>query len=185
VRRAPTPLPRLFTAALLGLGGVSCGASIQAVYEGDVRFEHCMALDSRPDMKPTIRRVCWDEWRKFYTFGQTRDRTEYAAVRERQLSVASDFDEGDAQLAKVSGPSAVEPTSALAPPPMLIAVVDAGAPDSLPDAPPDAEIDAAPPAAGCAADCEQDWGFCRSRCKTAPCDKGCSSKYKRCMKRCF
>ena len=155
------------------------------MYEGDVRFEHCMALDARPDVKPTIRRMCWDEWRQFYTFGQTRDRTEYAALRARQLGVEGDFDEGDVQLAKAPGPSAVEPTSALAPPPRLIAVVDSGLADAHVDAPPDAEVDAAPPASGCAADCEQAWTFCRNECKTAPCDKACSSKYKRCMKRCF
>lgn len=171
---------------LLGLGAVSCGASLQAVYESDVRFEHCMALDALPEMKPTIRRACWDEWRKYYTFGQTRDRIEYAALRDRQLSVASDFDEGDWQLDKSSEPSAVEPMSALAPPPMLIAatVIDAGAADAPADTS-EAEIDGAPPAAGCAADCEQSWGFCRGECKGAPCEKGCSSKYKRCMKRCF
>jgi hypothetical protein len=188
VRRAPTPLSRLLTAAFLGLGGVSCGASIQAVYEGDVRFEHCMALDSRPDMKPTIRRVCWDEWRKFYTFGQTRDRIEYAALRDRQLSGTSDFDEGDVKLSQPSNPSSIEPTSALAPPPMLIAAADAGAapaPTPAPVATADAAAEAAPPAADCAAACEQTWTFCRGECKTAPCEKGCSSKYKRCMQRCF
>src|SRR3954466_10275807 len=91
------PLARrsLVTAALFGFGAISCGASIQAIYEGDVRFEHCMALDSRPDVKPTLRRACWDEWKKFYTFGQTRDRVDYAAVRTAQLSIVSDFDEGD------------------------------------------------------------------------------------------
>ena len=185
MRLAPTSLPRLLAAALLGLALVSCGASLQAVYEGDVRFEHCMALDARPDVKPTIRRTCWDEWRKFYTFGQTRDRTEYAALRDRQLGVASDFDEGDAQLAKMSGPSFADPTSALAPPPRLIAAVDSGLADALSDAPPDAEVDSGPPASGCASGCEQAWGGCRSECKSAPCEKACSSTYKRCMKRCF
>ena len=63
---------------------MSCGASLQAVYEGDVRFEHCMALDAQPEVKPTIRRTCWEEWRKFYTFGQTRDRTEYAGYFRAQ-----------------------------------------------------------------------------------------------------
>lgn len=188
MRRASSFRLRLFAAALLGLGAVSCGASLQALYEGDVRFEHCMALDARPDMKPTIRRVCWDEWRKFYTFGQTRDRIEYAALRDRQLSGASDFDEGDWQLDK-SSKSSVDPTSALAPPPILIAavVVDAGAEDAQADASDasDAEVDGAPPAAGCASDCEQGWSFCRGECKAAPCEKACSSKYKRCMKRCF
>ncbi len=165
---------------------MSCGASLQAVYEGDVRFEHCMALDAQPDMKPTIRRACWDEWRKFYTFGQTRDRIEYAALRDRQLSGASDFDEGDWQLGKSSRSSSIDPTSALAPPPMLIAaaVVDAGEGDAQVDAA-EAEVDGAPPAAGCATECEQAWSFCRGECKAAPCEKACSSKYKRCMKRCF
>jgi hypothetical protein len=185
VRRASF-LPRLLAAALLGLGAVSCGASLQAVYEGDVRFEHCMALDARPDMKPTIRRVCWDEWRKFYTFGQTRDRIEYAALRDRQLSGASDFDEGEWQLGKASDPSSIDPTSALAPPPILIAaaVTDAGEGDAQAGAS-DAESDGAPPAAACASECEQAWGFCRGECKAAPCEKACSSKYKRCMKKCF
>ena len=32
-------------------GTTCCGASIQAVYEGDVRFEHCMSLDARPDVE--------------------------------------------------------------------------------------------------------------------------------------
>jgi hypothetical protein len=155
------------------------------VYEGDVRFEHCMALDAQADIKPTLRRACWDEWRKFYTFGQTRDRIEYAALRDRQLSGASDFDEGDWQHGKVGDPSAVpEPTSALAPPPLLIAVTDAGAADAR-SITGDAAADSAPPAADCAAECEQAWGFCRRECKTDPCDKGCSSKYKRCMRRCF
>ena len=77
--------------ALLTTGG--CGASLNAVYEGDVRFEHCMALDSMADVKPTIRRACWEEWSTYYTFGQTRDRVEYAAIRQRQLVRASNFDE--------------------------------------------------------------------------------------------
>lgn len=171
---------------LLGLGGVSCGASLQALYEGDVRFEHCMALDSRSDIKPRIRRACWDEWRIYYTFGQTRDRIEYAALRDRQLSGASDFDEGEWQLDNSSEPSPVDPVSALAPPPMLIAavVVDAGVGDAQVDAA-DAEVDSAPPAAPCATDCEQSWSFCRGECKAASCEKECSGKYKRCMKRCF
>ena len=91
--------PRLvfagFVGALACVCAPSCGASIQAVYEGDVRFEHCMALDARPDVKPTIRRACWEEWVEFYTFGQTRDRIDYAHVREKQLGAASDFDEAD------------------------------------------------------------------------------------------
>jgi hypothetical protein len=166
---------------------ISCGASIQAVYEGDVRFEHCMGLDARPDIKPTIRRACWEEWVKFYTFGQTRDRIDYAHMREKQLSAASDFDEGDWQPSKPSGPSAVpEPTSVLAPPPMML-TTDGGAADG--DAadgkgPADA-AEERPPGSECTSECEQGWSFCKKDCKTAACEKACTSKYKRCMKRCF
>jgi hypothetical protein len=172
-----------FAAASL-ITALSCGASIRAVYEGDVRFEHCMSLDAYADVKPTLRRACWEEWLKFYTFGQTRDRIDYARQRQQQLSAASDFEESEPN--KPSGPSAVpEPISALAPPPMILVtdggVTDAGADDAASDA--DAAVE--PPGAACSADCEQRWNFCRNGCKTAPCEKSCTTKYKQCMKRCF
>ncbi len=164
----------------------ACGASIQAVYEGDVRFEHCMALDSRPDVKPTIRRACWEEWTKFYTFGQTRDRVEFAVVRVRQLSGASDFDEGEWASGRTAAAAVPEPTSALAPPPMMLssASSDGGAPA------PDASVatspeERPPPSADCAGECEETWNFCRQECKTPACEKACTGKYKRCMRRCF
>jgi hypothetical protein len=171
--------PRLLFAVFAGACAcaLSCGASIQAVYEGDVRFEHCMALDSRPDVKPTLRRGCWEEWVKFYTFGQTRDRIDYALARERQLSAASDFDEADWVPPQAGAPIAVpDPTSAFAPPPMMLGN-DGGAPDA-----------AAPPVTderqACTDDCQQSLDACRHACKTAPCEKACSGYYKRCTKRC-
>ena len=189
MRRASRPL--VGALALVATGLAACGASIQAVYEGDVRFEHCMALDSRPDVKPTLRRACWQEWVRFYTFGQTRDRVEYAKNREKQLSGASDFDEQSfAESASLAVP---DPTSALAPPPMMLTPdggttdAAAGAPattDAAAPPPPVAE-DAAPPAAECTAACETTWQSCRGACKTPGCDKECTGKYKRCMRRCF
>jgi hypothetical protein len=165
----------------------ACGASLNAVYEGDVRFEHCMALDSRTDVKPTIRRACWEEWVRFYTFGQTRDRVEYATLRQKQLSKASDFDEGEWVPRSGREPSAVpEPTSALAPPPMML-VADAGTPtetDASTQAPRPPEA-GPPPAADCTAECEESWTFCRQECKSPACEKGCAGKYKGCMRRCF
>lgn len=172
--------------AALAVAATACGASINALYEGDVRFEHCMALDSRPDVKPTLRRVCWEEWVKFYTFGQTRDRVEYAILRQKQLGKASDFDEGNWNPPGSRGPSAVpEPTSALAPPPMML-VLDAGAPppDAGPPAPPPSG-EGPPPAADCTDECAESWGFCRQDCKSLACEKSCASNYKRCMRRCF
>ena len=78
-------------ALVLTLVLAGCGANVQAVYEGDVRFEHCMALDSTADIKPRISRRCWVEWLAFYTYGQTRDRVAHAELRIRQLSGVSDF----------------------------------------------------------------------------------------------
>jgi hypothetical protein len=170
--------PILALAALLPpviAGAAACGPSIQATYESDVRFEHCMALDSRADVKPTIRRACWVEWVEQYNFGQTRDRVDYAQRREKQLRTASDFDEADWAVPDPTRViAAPEPTSAFAPPPIL-AASDAGAPDAS----------AGAGAGGtCVADCEQTSEACRAACKTAQCEKACTARYKRCAKRC-
>lgn len=151
-----------------------------------MRFEHCMALDSRPDVKPTIRRACWEEWTKFYTFGQTRDRVEYAMVRQKQLRNASDFDEGDWTPPQTAAAVAPEPTSALAPPPITLAAADAGAPDAAPvSSAAKLDGDKAPPSSECSAACQDDWTLCRQDCRSPACEKSCTGKYKRCMRRCF
>jgi hypothetical protein len=179
----------LAAALALGFGSVSCGASIQAVYEGNVRFEHCMALDARPDVKPTIRRACWEEWVKFYTFGQTRDRVDYARQRRQQLMGASDFDEGEWRPpTRTAGAAVPEPTSALAPPPMLLQSADAGPADAGRDAAAasSAAPEEKPPVnSECTSTCESAWTLCQRECKTPNCEKGCQGKYKKCMKRCF
>jgi hypothetical protein len=173
--------------ALLGVacaGAVGCGASINAVYEGDVRFEHCMALDSVPNVKPTIRRACWEEWIKFYTFGQTRDRVDYAMLRRTQLGAASDFDEGEwAPTRERPALAAPEPTSALAPPPAMLTSSDAGAPNDGGGAA--HEGDHPTPNSECSVECEDGWNLCRQDCKTPACEKACTGKYKRCMRRCL
>ena len=183
-RRTVILIAALFVTSAIAVTS-GCGASINAVYEGDVRFEHCMALDSRTDVKPTIRRACWQEWVKFYTFGQTRDRVEYALLRRNQLSSASDFDEGDwAPVREQTALAAPEPTSALAPPVAMVAAVDAGVADAS-SAAPVLQGDHPPPSSECASECEESWGLCRQDCKTSGCEKGCTGKYKRCMRKCF
>ena len=168
------------TVGLLG-GALSCGASIQALYEGDVGFEHCMALDARPDVKPTIRRTCWEEWVQFYTFGQTRDRIDHARVRREQLGAASDFDQADWAPLSARGPLAVpDPTSAFAPPPMMLAT-DGGAVDASAGGP---DASASLGSSECAADCQQNLDTCREGCKSAPCEKACAARSKRCAARC-
>jgi len=90
----------LIAVGCLVIAGASwgCGASIQAVYEGDVRFERCMALDVRPEIAVGERRECWTDWVVFYTYGQTRDRLRHAHLRIKQLSAggAAAPDEGRA-----------------------------------------------------------------------------------------
>jgi hypothetical protein len=178
-------------AGLLLTAGAACGASIQGIYEGDVRFEHCMALDSRPEVKPTIRKACWDEWIRFYTFGQNRDRVYYARARISQLGAASDFDEGEWRTPQRMAAAVPEPTSALAPPPMMLTSGDAGAPKGAdaaaprPAPPPPTDDEAPPPASDCTAECEETWNACRQDCKNAACEKACTGKYKRCMRKCF
>jgi hypothetical protein len=157
---------------------LSCGASIRAMYESDVRFEHCMALDASPGVKPTLQRGCWDEWLSFYTFGQTRDRIDYAHARRKALGSESDFDEGDAPR-KVAAQTAPDPTSALAPPPSTMTTVDGG----LPTVPADAERDAA--RLRCAADCDVSREACRLTCRrTAACEQACAARQARCSTRC-
>lgn len=173
---------------IIACGAISCGASIQAVYEGDVRFEHCMAIDSSPDVKPALPAACWDEWLKFYTFGQTRDRIEHARTRVKQLNATSDFSEGEWRSQAPTKAAAVpDPTSVLAPPPMMLATdggaLDGGAPAD--GGPADAAADVVLPGADCTAECEQRYPACRKDCKTPACDKACVTTYKRCMKRCF
>jgi hypothetical protein len=92
-------LPALLSCILVACAPLACGASIQSVYESNVRFEHCMALDAEPGVKAAIRRACWTEWLTFYTYGQTRDRVIHAQRRSQQLGVSG----GPAAGGPVSG----------------------------------------------------------------------------------
>lgn len=182
-------LPRrtraLVATAIAAASALSCGTSIQAVYEGDVRFEHCMAMDSRSDVRPTIRRTCWEEWQSFYTFGQTRDRTEYASFRVKQLSVMNDFDEAESSAAKRTSSVVPDPTTALAPPPMMMSTPTDGGVQAIVDGGGDAATNDAPaPTNACEGACEETRRVCVQQCKTPICEKGCASGYKRCNKRC-
>jgi hypothetical protein len=157
-----------------------CGASIRGLYESDVRFEHCIALDARPDVKPTVQRACWDEWISFYTFGQTRDRIDYARHRRKELGAASDFYEVEDPPRKTAAGAAPDPTSAIAPPPSMIVSADAGAPSAGSPADERAAL-----VRTCLAGCDQGLESCRDTCKrTPPCEQACSGRHKRCTTRC-
>src|SRR5690349_4487799 len=70
------------------LAVAGCGPSFQALYEGDARFEHCYALDESGTASMRQKSDCWRDWTLRYTYGQTRDRVEYAAARYRALTRA-------------------------------------------------------------------------------------------------
>jgi hypothetical protein len=154
-------------AAALCSGG--CGASIQAVYEGNVRFEHCMALDAQTDVKPAIRRACWTEWVQFYTYGQTRDRVVHAQIRIRQLSVVSEFvDPSMSRGGEGRGPVATVP------PGLGVQGVASHGPQG----------DTEESGDHCAGLCRSEAEDCSRSCTSPGCRKGCSIGFSSCVRRC-
>lgn len=76
------PSRRAGLALLSGVAlSIGCGPSFEVLAEGDLRFVHCDRLDLDPKIAPSHRLHCWREWRRMYTYGQTRDRVEYAQRR--------------------------------------------------------------------------------------------------------
>jgi hypothetical protein len=141
---------------------LGCGASMEAVYEGDVRFEHCMALDARPDVKPAMRRACWREWVSHYNYGQTRDRIDYARQRVAELG-----DDGG-NMRPLRDPGS-EPSTAYDPQPPL-----GGSVDTIPSE----------PQAICAGTCEAVRNDCSNACGGGACQRGCALGFQRCMLSC-
>jgi hypothetical protein len=176
----------------VGWGGVACGPSFQAVYEGESHFEHCYALDQKavPD---DAKKECWRDWLRGYTYGQSNDRVEYAATRFSQLSLDPTLPSEDVRS---DGGSTVPrqsprtlaapiPTNAFAPPPNLSASDMHDSTD-----PPDAGRIARPvlavtvPGADCVQACEERWAKCEGDCKTKACE-ACDKTYKTCVPTCF
>jgi hypothetical protein len=184
----------------LAIGWVSgCGPSVQSIYEGNVRFEHCYRLDLDVNIAPTHRLACWREWLRIYTYGQVRDRIEYARQRVGALE-QGDTTRPSLNLTADRRPeerswylSEPAPTSAHAPPPPMWKAESPTA--SGPPPPASASAEPAPkprPAPGedCSRDCRADLEACNEDCAT---DAGtgkpkkcqsCEPDYKKCMRRC-
>lgn len=185
----------------------SCGPSVQSIYEGDVRFEHCYRLDLELDVASTHRQACWVTWLDRYTYGQSRDRLEYARRRVRGFA-SGDADrpvlhigENQQQDSRQFYLVVPSPTSVHAPPPPIATRVNA-----MPEPPPSSSSDAgkssptmsnsaeaaiaeAPaPGEDCASACRNAFSSCSQACdpaaKGAAC-KSCNPDYKKCMQRCF
>jgi hypothetical protein len=186
----------LASAVTLLLGPVavaSCGPSVQSIYEGNVRFEHCYRLDLELDVAPTHRQACWTTWLDRYTYGQSRDRLEYARRRLRAFG-SGDAARPELHVGTNNGADTRQfylvvpaPTSVHASPPPIATRVNA-----LPEPPPAASADAPPeksaPGEDCAAACRGAFSSCNQACdppaKSTAC-KSCDPDYKQCMQRCF
>lgn len=193
----------------------SCGPSVQSIYEGNVRFEHCYRLDLDVNVAPSHREACWKRWLSAYTYGQPRDRIEYARRRVRAfaagdttrpaLNIGSEHRPQDRQFYLV----VPAPTNLHAPPPPIatrIRGVETSAPPPVRDA--GAPKSKTAPGENCAENCRTAWESCLSACEaesalpddkssasqqsearreksTAIACKSCEPDYKACMKRCF
>ncbi|HEY3495545.1 MAG TPA: hypothetical protein VGK73_12700 [Polyangiaceae bacterium] len=175
------------------------------MHEGTIRFEHCYRLDLETSATVTQRRACWELWLESYTYGQSRDRIEYA---RRRLNAIADESQRPPEL-RLEGDRPPEqrqfylvvpsPTSVHATPPPVATVYRPLATDAA-----DAGSDAAPenaktpPAEGCAASCRSAWQSCETGCsadagppkpaaggKEKPAACACKDDYSKCMRGCF
>ncbi|MDP9000951.1 MAG: hypothetical protein M3O46_12655 [Myxococcota bacterium] len=164
---------------------LGCGPSFQAVYEGDVRFEHCYALDDSA-ASMDAKKECWRAWLRNYTYGQSRDRVEYAGTRFSQLSLGPSLPSEEARDARphrrASSVATPVPTSAFAPPPNLAASASATVLASA--QPPPRDVAMGAPGADCSNACSQRWTACRAGCSGATCDP-CDRTYRACVPACF
>jgi hypothetical protein len=180
----------LLFGAVYNLG---CGPSVQSIHEGSVRFEHCYRLDLELEVASSHRQACWTNWLERYTYGQTRDRLEYARRRVRagetarpELRVGGDAKEVESRQFYLVVPA---PTSVHAPPPPIATRVNVTAepPPASSAALAKSTVKAAP-GADCAEGCRSAFSSCNQACasdaKSAAC-KSCDPDYKKCMQRCF
>jgi hypothetical protein len=188
---------------------VACGPSFQVIYEGNSRFEHCYALEENPQASMPAKAACWRDWSERYSYGQTRDRINYATARYVALSEAPNAPTDEALMMAAPGETpratvitAPAPTNAFAPPPKVLEPVEqkpahvphanaADVPVIAVDAGPDPPLAAPLPAASCADRCGGAFQRCTATCgggaggsPTKAC-QGCPTAYRACMRDCF
>ena len=113
-------------ALVVALGGtMACGPSFQTMYENDARFEHCYALEEGAASMQQ-KSDCWGDWTRQHTYGQTRDRVEYARNRHEALLAVPAQPTDEAMMMGAPGETkagdtaaAPTPTNAFAPPPKM------------------------------------------------------------------
>lgn len=124
---------KLLRMVLAASVAAACGPSFHAIYEGNARFEHCYALEENVQSGMREKADCWRDWSEHYTYGQTRDRIQYATARYVALSQAGNIPTDEALMMAAPGMTprvqtitAPTPTSALVPPPKVLDEGDAG-----------------------------------------------------------
>lgn len=182
------PAKRLFRRALpllgpclIGLVAVGCGPSFEAIQEGDLRFAHCDRLDLDPTIAPSHRLHCWREWRRVYTYGQTRDRVDYAQRRIAEV-VSGDTEPpfelptGSSRRPDANHPAA--PNPAHSSPPAVVPL--AGTESAITRDAPEGAF-----GPGCRSRCEAGHAECSPGCETQPrgC-KDCEAQYQTCLLNC-
>jgi len=173
VQRVPGYLFRAGIGAAVLFGAApSCGPSVQNIYEGNLRFEHCYRLDLDGRTAKEHRERCWQRWIEVYSFGQTRDRIEYARRRVRSIENGDvdrpmlNVDSPEAREARQFYLSVPAPTSAHSPPPP-IATHYYG-----PDKPPGP----AAPGDSCVSRCRSVRARCLADCGTGPAESSSGGK---------
>jgi len=180
--RRPVSAPSGFGRQLLRLVpfllATGCGPSFEAIQEGDLRFAHCDRLDLDPGISGSHRLHCWREWRRVYTYGQTRDRVEYAQRRIAEV-VSGDSDPpfelptGSNRRVEASEPG--EPNPAHMPPPAVVPLADDTSPPGTESVPP----------ASCQARCEAGHDACAPACESqARGCQDCESTFQACLGDC-
>jgi hypothetical protein len=175
---------RLAALAIVASGwALACGPSFQVIYEGDVRFEHCYAVDESKRAPTPEKLACWHDWLTTFTYGQTADRVEYAAARYHVLKTDGSPFAVDA-LAEapperprqtIGGP---EPTSAFVSPQNVVPPpVTARKQEPL-------GIAARPPGYECGDECTKSWRDCRRACNDGECAR-CDNSSRACMAACY
>ena len=144
---------------------------------------------------------CWTQWMKNHTYGQTRNRIDYAAdAGEGAARGAGDADRrgrderGAGRGDRKAGMGQDEPvtTDVYATPPKTMSEAhDAGTPEKgVGEAASGGSHGAAvwtpqvAPGEGCTDRCRTTWHTCRTTCEAKACGI-CDATYSRCMKGCF
>lgn len=171
----------------------ACGPSVQVLHEGTVRFEHCHRLDLDSRIAPSHRRACWEAWVSRHSYGQPRDRIEYAQRRIVSIERGEPGPALKLETTTERAPSAEPdgPTDAHAPPPRVARPVEearevAGATASEGDVDLSAPNGLTAPNEACAQRCRREFGTCLETCPTgAPAACPCEATYRTCMVTCF